>query len=413
MKKTITYYQCRFKQTAPLRLSNGENEITDSELMLDGRGLPFIPGTSFAGVLRSMVSDAKLAVELFGSDREMHCKNGAEIPSRVIVSDAVLPDGAKVRLSTRDGVGINENGTAMGKAKYNFGVAETDECYTGIIELVHGEADDAAECLNELMGRLAAQGISFGARTTRGYGHMNAEIAKKSFCMPDQISEWLDFDPFEAGAFDDALLVERSSAMRRSGRTIRAELEMKGSFSVRVYSSAAGEADFAPLSNINGRPVIPGTSWAGVFRHHMLKLAEETGRSELKSRINELFGAADDGIKRSSISFMETEITGGTLVTTVRTALDRFTMAPKNGALFTSAVCNGGEGMLEIRTQDHIDEALWSLLMTCLDDLNMGLLTVGGSSSIGLGIARIKQLRINGVSSDDACMNDKEVSENA
>ena len=60
-----TYYKCELKQSAPLRISNGDNVITDSDLMLDGRGLPQIPGTSIAGVLRSMLSENE-AASLFG-----------------------------------------------------------------------------------------------------------------------------------------------------------------------------------------------------------------------------------------------------------------------------------------------------------------------------------------------------------
>ena len=43
------YYKLTFSQTAPLRISNGDVENTDSDLMLDSRGLPFIPGSSIAG----------------------------------------------------------------------------------------------------------------------------------------------------------------------------------------------------------------------------------------------------------------------------------------------------------------------------------------------------------------------------
>ena len=59
------YYKLTFSQTAPLRISNGDVENTDSDLMLDSRGLPFIPGSSIAGVLRSFVPESE-GEELFG-----------------------------------------------------------------------------------------------------------------------------------------------------------------------------------------------------------------------------------------------------------------------------------------------------------------------------------------------------------
>ena len=52
MKKV--YYQLKMYQKSPLRIGSGENEITDSDLMIDGKGCPFIPGSSVAGVLRNL-----------------------------------------------------------------------------------------------------------------------------------------------------------------------------------------------------------------------------------------------------------------------------------------------------------------------------------------------------------------------
>ena len=46
------YYQLKLSQISPLRIGNGENDISDNDLMCDSRGIPFIPGSSMAGVLR-------------------------------------------------------------------------------------------------------------------------------------------------------------------------------------------------------------------------------------------------------------------------------------------------------------------------------------------------------------------------
>ena len=66
-EKLKLYYLCRFTQLSPLRLSGGKNDRTDNALMLDSRGLPMIPGSALAGVLRSRLprEDADL---LFGKN---------------------------------------------------------------------------------------------------------------------------------------------------------------------------------------------------------------------------------------------------------------------------------------------------------------------------------------------------------
>ncbi len=55
-EKLKLYYRCRFTQLSPLRLSGGKNDRTDNDLMLDSRGLPMIPGSALAGVLRGRLT---------------------------------------------------------------------------------------------------------------------------------------------------------------------------------------------------------------------------------------------------------------------------------------------------------------------------------------------------------------------
>ena len=398
-----TYYKCELTQSAPLRISNGDNVITDSDLMLDGRGLPQIPGTSIAGVLRSMLSENE-AASLFGKI----ITNDAErcsVESRVIISPAVLPDGAVVHITNRHGVGIGDDGTALDKSKYDFQVAETTGIYSCILEISHEKEDTAADILEKLMMRVAADGISFGARTTRGYGHMKAVIYKRTFDFADEkkndIDKWLKFDPFDERSFSGSdVLKPQADVVGADALIINANLKMTGSFIVRVNSSKVGEADYAPLMGCMDKertPVIPGTSWAGTFRHHMKKLALQAGACDLTKKIDEMFGYVPDGkYKRSNISFFETRIKGGGELQVTRNALDRFTMAPKKSALFTSIIWSGGEGTLTIRIKAMPDDDMMQIFYAALLDLNNGLLTFGGESSIGYGRANITELRING-----------------
>ena len=66
-EKLKLYYCCRFTQLSPLRLSGGKNDRTDNDLMLDSRGLPMIPGSALAGVLRGRLTREEANL-LFGRD---------------------------------------------------------------------------------------------------------------------------------------------------------------------------------------------------------------------------------------------------------------------------------------------------------------------------------------------------------
>ncbi len=397
MKKT--YYQIRLTQRAPLCITNGEGEISDLDLLLDSRGLPFLPGSAIAGLLRSL-TDEESAKTLFGYITTV-ANDAEQQESRLIVSDASLPKSAEVAVTERDGVGVDETtGSAKNGAKYDFQVVETDAPYTGVLELTYQESEDETPALlRELMERVAAEGLSAGHRTSRGYGKLDAEICIKTFDLsdPEQLEAWLDFDPFREDAFDDAQKVE--AAAGSASRTVyEAELALTGNFTVRVYSTEPGQADMRPLKSSKGRPVIPGTSWAGVFRHRMLELVQQfpDAFEATADDVNEWFGSSTEQKQRSKIEFAETRIEDGSELTVTRVALDRFTMAPKQSALFTSAVWTGGKGTLAVSIPKDAPDALQRLIEACLLDLHNGLLSFGGEGSVGRGTAVMTALRKDG-----------------
>ena len=44
--------------TSPLNLSSGESEITDTDIIRDWYGKPFVPGSSLAGAMRAYLDKA-------------------------------------------------------------------------------------------------------------------------------------------------------------------------------------------------------------------------------------------------------------------------------------------------------------------------------------------------------------------
>jgi CRISPR/Cas system CSM-associated protein Csm3 (group 7 of RAMP superfamily) len=399
------YYRCVFTPLAPLRISNGDGDATDSDLMKDSRGLPFIPGSSVAGVLRAMLPRED-ADTLFGTIRE-EC-----FESRVLVSDATLPADtgtAQLRVSRRDGVGLRDSGATIQGAKYDFQVAETSTPYTAILEWT-GEAEDPAKTILENLMRRVAGGVAFGARTTRGYGRMQADVQRRAFTFPEQLDEWLGFDPLRAEDFGGSTVEPMPQSEKTAFHTLRVSLEMQGSFSVRVPTTRvkqAGEAsapDHMPLSGMpdregRSRPVIPGTAWAGAFRHHMRRMLGQLGLQQEAPALDAAFGIMENAgeSRRSLLEFSETTICGGQNYTVTRNAVERFTGAPRNTGLYTTEICQGGAGELVIRYPAGALTPLQSqLLAAALIDLDLGLLTVGGESSVGRGRVGISKLLWDG-----------------
>ena len=234
---------------------------------------------------------------------------------------------------------------------------------------------------------------------------MAADVCKKAFHFPADVDAWLAFDSDDVNSFADATPVVGRETFPQED-VLCAELRMMGSFIVRRYTSDVSEnedkngPDYCALENGKGRQVLPGTGWAGAFRHHMLAMLDEMGGTEQeKKAVNALFGYSGDGIlkKRSVLTFDETEISGGQAYILTRNALDRFTAGTASKALYTSCVQQGGQGTLTIRLRKGaLDASQQQLLGAALLDLDRGYLTVGGENSVGRGRAAVITLTLNG-----------------
>lgn len=423
MKKV--YYKMILKQTSPLRIGNSISEQSDSDLMLDGRGLPFVPGTSIAGIVRHMAEDEnnypkEVLEHLFGTIN-VSGKNSDDgtkldhISSTIIFGDAILPMGLSANdkmISRRDGIKLDDWGITIRKAKYDFQIAEVDNEYISVIEWDGDEKTYKAEIediIEPILIKIASEGLKAGARTSRGFGAFEVKIYKKVFEFPDDIQNWLEFNPYEADFSDEEKIEGTSEA---TDNIIDIAFEMKSNFSIRVNTarteleSDGSIPDSVPLENAKGNPVISGTVWAGVFRHHMHELLRDAGyneTSDMFTKVDECFGVFDNlkTHRKSFIYFSESDISIKNKeiqkMSVVRTAIDRFTSSPRNAALFTDMVYSGGTGVLRISfKKNKLSNDLLELLAACICDMHLGIISIGGAVSVGRGIMSITGLKFNG-----------------
>ena len=420
MKKI--YYQMKFVLRSPLRIGNGMHEHSDSDLMLDGRGLPFIPGTSLAGIIRhragSLCGDKRTLDRLFGNIEKASEENkeNTAIPSAVIFNDAVIREDIEkvdVYISNREGVALGEWETAKKGAKFDFQITETGQAFYSIVEWTGDAKQETAEItriIEPILKDYIATGLSAGARTTRGYGKFELSVKKKEFNFPNDLSDWIEFNPYASNAFEQGIELQR--ALSEKDCTVKIGFKMKGTFTVRVRTARTelmedgSVPDSIPMTNFRGKPIIPGTAWAGMFRHHMHHLLRDIGvyenSLEMKS-LDRVFGMSDGKgeMSKSLLCFSESEINikneKEQRLSIMRTAIDRFTASPRNAALYTNMVYIGGDGELLIRYEhDSLTRQQRELLAACICDMHTGLLTVGGMSSIGSGIMKVENVSVNG-----------------
>lgn len=177
--------------TTPLTIGTGGGTDTeDSICVSDANGLPTLPGSSIAGVLRAAIRAARgedIAADLFGwagPDRPPTAK-GDGMASRLAVSwgqvhasddtpvafraDAPVVDPVLAFLAAgihRDHVRIGARGTVESRGKHDATYVPTGARFTIELRL---EAPQDGE-LSGLVDLLASPDVRLGGRTRRGFG---------------------------------------------------------------------------------------------------------------------------------------------------------------------------------------------------------------------------------------------------
>ena len=439
------YLKITFQLDSPLCIGSGRNDITDQDILRDARGIPYIPGSAVAGVLREAcqeIMDKKAWKYYFGyssTNTGNKVKSDDDIiESQIIFYDATLvgdnkdKDGnPKYRISQRDGVALNEYKSAKKQAKFDREILEGDCKFQTFIEISEEQSDinekvKAHEVLINIAKIWKETDIRFGAKTTRGYGKIcNVEIIGKNFdfTSKDEISSWLDFDIFEENSWENAILYEDmlNTLMKdniwtlKDNNRLSLKLRLEGGLSIRRYSTECSDEESAPdqeqLTTVkfdkNGSEevaVIPGTTWAGAIGHRMEELIKSSKVKEVeisKDYIQKYyyFGTVDSKVKEKSlIYFNESKLTGGQFKKMSRNAIDRFLGSTAEGALFTEKIYIGGETTLDISFGDpyntavsYSDDFIKALAAT-LTDLHEGYLAVGGVTSVGRGVFSITHI---------------------
>lgn len=330
IKKKI-YYRIKFQNISPLSIGSGESRKTDHDLLLDSRGIPFIPGTALAGVYQRLLAmDKKTNAYYFGTVKEaigeQKQENKEEIEeqkqenreSLLLIYDGTLCDtfheGA---ISVRDMVALTPEKTAIEGAKFDRQILETGKTFVTYIEqnIVDGEQDEeyskvdkTVEVGNEIVAAFQKGEVFVGGKTSRGFGQLMAvEIHHAEFDMTNssEVDAWLDFDMYQDSnkwvLKNDFNKHDKKDRPTRCDITLR--LKQAGGISIRKYFAGLGQADYEQLTiqmkkaDVGCRakaegitpafskkqekaadvdmielPVIPGTSWSGAFRSQMAKL---------------------------------------------------------------------------------------------------------------------------------------------
>lgn len=400
------YYSIRFHVLSPVNIGADDSENTDKDVLKDSRGFPFIPGSSLAGVYRSLFEENEQTDKWFGnvviSNDSM--AGGAGTASLIKVYDGETDSSL---ISTRDNVSLDEWKTSLQGSKFDYEIIEPGAVFQTYLEI--DQAEDDPGYGNAIINAWLHNRIYIGSKTSRGLGHCgNAEIkcASFDFNKQDDIERWLDFDMFHAddSCWQEIRDTDEGMPSAEPLCVITLHLKQRGGISIRRYTTTAHDSkedasvpDFMQLKMRRlkngkieyGDPVVPGTEWAGMFRHAASVMDPED--------TEDFFGTADQKNKhQSAIRFSETVLSGGEDVVLSRSAIDRVSGGAQDKALFTESTYYGGSGELQITLMKEPSAKMKKTIAACIADLNAGMLCVGGETSIGRGMFTIEKAEVDG-----------------
>ena len=459
------YARGTWKLDSVAHFGGDETSMADMCLLKDTERKPFIPGASIAGAARSFLARQRLPwaqyqeglttepqelKRLFGgADKD-------DTMSSLIFADAHCEQAAT---SIRDGVRIDaKSGSAVDKAKFDVEVVERGTEFELNLECIirHGDDSDAlAELFLALLQAFQQGDIRLGARTRRGYGHGTVEswkVRDLQMNNPEDVMAWLRREiwtctevplvlrPLQSEESIFLALPEHRSECtltppllqpdQRRYFQIEADFALRTSLLIRSSPAEPDAPDMVHLQSA-GKPVVPGTSFAGAFRHRAVLIANTLGWKPRKTpdykdvdAVCEMFGPIHEQDKDEE---QQTDLWASRvwieekLVKNVETwwqnrvAIDRFTGGSLEGALFNQKPVypmHLGDFAQEVSTPnlrliltlEEPEEAEIGLLLLTLRDFWQGHAALGGETSNGRGTLRgIKALlQLKSASSSDA-----------
>ena len=451
------YAQGTWKLESVAHFGGDETGVADMCLLLDTEGKPFIPGPSIAGASRNFLARQRLDWAQYSHEdglakeppelkRFFGGAGKADTMSALIVADAHCK---KAMTSIRDGVRINrQSGSAADNAKFDVEVVERGTEFELNLECIirYGDNGDALTDLFLVFLQAFQRGdIRLGARTRRGYGHGKVKswkVRDLQMNNSEDVRAWLCQNiwscaqtplvlrPLQSEESIFLALPEHRSECtlappllqpdQRRYFQIEADFALRTSLLIRSSPAEPEAPDIVHLQSV-GKPVVPGTSFAGAFRHRAALIANTLGWEPQKTpdyedadAVCEMFGpihkkkrdeeqedrkAQQGNLWASRIWIEEKLVKNVESWWQHRVAIDRFTGGSLDGALFNEepvypmrlddfAEEVSTPNLRLILTLEEPEDAEIGLLLLTLRDFWQGHAALGGETSNGRGTLR-------------------------
>ncbi|MDP2160033.1 MAG: RAMP superfamily CRISPR-associated protein [Flavobacterium sp.] len=390
----------------PMLIGSGDNENSDIDILRDVGGNPFIPATSFVGVLKEHLKSIESDVKdnnwkMFWGYSEVNESR----QSNLSCSDLLSMNAHEI--TVRDGVRINrKNGMAESGGKFDFEVVERAVQFSSKLSAQYNTDNEKfiKKMLNTIKYELENSKVRIGAKTQSGLGKIilkNAGLFEYDFSKKADVLKY-----FKKEEGNKVNLTDKFD-LKYKEFIIDAWFDLKTSLISRSYSTDPSAPDATHIQS-NGEYILPGTGLKGVISSRAEKiLRTKFDNDKVEQIYNSLFGFVDEKKKeaRRSRILVEERILDNDIKDKfiaeqqTRIKIDRFTGGTMQGALFDSMPLfrknkTNHDKVINIKMciREPQDYEI-GLILLVLKDLWTSDLPIGGEKNVGRGV-------LEGVSAD-------------
>lgn len=425
----------------PLAVGSGEKDvITDALVATDVNGLPYIPGTSIAGVVRNMFKQNSIDDSAFGfqdKGSEIIFTEAKILNSKGKVVDGLNPDSFNdpllkcyMELPIRQHVRINEKGVTDKAGKFDEQIVFAGSRFCFEIEMVAKDVESTA--FKNMLSTLYDKTFRIGSGTRSGFGEIEVVSLKTRELDLKDDTDRKDYINKTSNLFDSSFWDKKAEESKdKYGDTTNPEKWYRYELTLQpedffLFGSGFSddEADMTPVkarkvewSGDKGElkdnlTLIPASSVKGALAHRVafywnklngLYIGNPDAKTGSENEaVKELFGF-EDGTKQKRGNLLFSDVFETPLPDKLinHVSIDRFTGGAIDGALFQEKTTYGKGKTFTLTImakKDVVDgkDKLKETLENAINDICSGMLPLGGGVNRGNGIFN-GSFTINGV----------------
>jgi CRISPR/Cas system CSM-associated protein Csm3 (group 7 of RAMP superfamily) len=398
----------------------GSGDQPQAVLDLDPQGRVQVPGTSLAGALREMVHGARGAQMAEAWFAPLLEDGAAAQASRIWVLGSTRLDDAPadVLASTR----ISRERAAA--AANTFRAEQVLPAGARFEVFLRWDGADAAQ-VTDLAGLIAAWRPLVGRGVTRGRGRCAVQDVQHGTLRledPGDLLRWLTRSGPDLVRDVAAERVSADSTGPDPDLLFRVPVSIAGPWRIGTGDKPPkGSREPIPLRRLGGQPVVPGSAVKGLLRSRAEFILRSVGVTPAPCadkpcdaekcwtcRVFGYGGGQDSDARsvgaRAAVRVADAAVADPVPAQRTHVAIDRFTGGALDGALYTMEVLEAGRFPLAIeRLPGAVDEELArqvrAVLRLVLEDLNDGIIGMGGGTARGYGSVRVDFAAASGLPS--------------